>query len=160
VMHMLHEMLRDPASKDPDAHYREFLRAVLSEYRFKPLSTEDFQRAVEQHMTPAMDLDGNHKMDWFFEQWVRGTGMPRYSVKFESKARGHEFVVTGILDQNGVEDIFTAPVPLYATQTGGKPQRLGVVVTTGTETHFRFVSRVHPSHIVIDPYLTLLCRKD
>ena len=26
VMHMLHEMLRDPASKDPDARYREFLR--------------------------------------------------------------------------------------------------------------------------------------
>ena len=160
VMHMLHEMLRDPASKDPDAHYREFLRAVLSEYRFKPLSTEDFQHAVEQHMTPAMDLDGNHKMDWFFEQWVRGTGMPHYSVKFESKARGKEFIVSGNLEQDGVEDVFTAPVPLYATQTGGKPQGLGVVVTTGAETHFRFVSRVRPAHIVIDPNLTLLCRKD
>lgn len=160
VMHMLHEMLRDPASKDPDARYREFLRAVLSEYRFKPLSTEDFQRAVEQHMTPAMDLDGNRKMDWFFEQWVRGTSMPHYSVKFESKARGKEFIVSGNLEQDGVEDVFTAPVPLYASQTGGKPQRLGVVVTTGAETHFRFVSRFRPAHIVIDPYLTLLCRKD
>ncbi|MGC2282746.1 MAG: M1 family aminopeptidase [Candidatus Acidiferrales bacterium] len=160
VMHMLHEMLRDPESKDPDARYREFLRAVLSEYRFKPLSTEDFQRAAEQHMTPAMDLDGNHKMDWFFEQWVRGTGMPHYTVKFEAKARGHEFLVSGNLEQDGVEDVFTAPVPLYASSGGGKPQRLGVVVTTGPETHFRFVSRVRPSRIVIDPYLTLLCRKD
>ena len=35
VMHMLHEMLRDPASKDPDARYRGFLRGVLSEYRFQ-----------------------------------------------------------------------------------------------------------------------------
>jgi hypothetical protein len=161
VIHMLHEMLRDPASKDPDARFRDFLRAVLSDYRFKALSTEDFQRAVEAHMTPAMDLDGNHKMDWFFEQWVRGTGMPRYSVKFESKERGHEYIVSGSLEQEGVEDVFTAAVPLYATQTGpGKPQRLGVVVTTGPETHFRFVSRVRPSHLVIDPYLTLLCRKD
>ncbi len=160
VMHMLHEMLRDPESKDPDARYREFLRAVLSEYRFKPLSTEDFQRAVEAHMTPAMDLDGNHKMDWFFEQWVRGTGLPHYTVKFEAKARGREFLVSGNLEQGGVEDVFTAPVPLYASSGGGKPQRLGVVVTTGPETHFRFVSRVRPSRIVIDPYLTLLCRKD
>ncbi len=161
VMHMLHEMLRDPASKDPDARFREFLQAVLSEYRFKPLSTADFQRAVEQHMTPAMDLDGNHKMDWFFEQWVRGTGMPHYAVKFDAKARGPEYIVSGDLAQAGVEDIFTAPVPLYASSAGGgKPQRLGVVVTTGPQTHFRFVSRVRPAHIVIDPYLTLLCRKD
>jgi hypothetical protein len=88
--------------------------------------------------------------------------MPHYSVKFESKARGHEYIVSGNLEQEGVEDIFTAPVPLYATSggPGSKPQRLGVVITTGPETHFRFVSRIHPAHIVIDPYLTLLCRKD
>jgi hypothetical protein len=161
VMHMLHEMLRDPASKDPDAKFREFLRAVLSEYRFKTLSTEDFQRAVEQHMTPAMDLEGNHKMDWFFEQWVRGTAMPHYTVKFESKARGQEYIVSGQLEQSGVEDVFTAPVPLYATTPGsGRPQRLGVVVTNGPETHFRFTSRFRPARIVIDPNMTLLYRKD
>jgi hypothetical protein len=161
VMHMLHEMLRDPASKDPDARFREFLRAVLSEYRFKTLSTEDFQRAVEQHMTPAMDLEGNHKMDWFFEQWVRGTAMPHYTVKFESKARGQEYTISGKLEQAGVQDVFTAPVPLYATPPGGgKPQRLGVVITTGPETHFRFTSRFHPAHVVIDPNMTLLWHKD
>jgi hypothetical protein len=161
VMHMLHEMLRDPASKDPDARFREFLRAVLSEYHFKPLSTEDFQRVVEQHMTSAMDLDGNHKMDWFFEQWVRGTAIPHYAVKFEAKARGQEYVVSGRLVQSGVEDVFTAPVPLYATPPGGgKPQRLGLVVTTGPETHFRFTSRFRPARIVIDPNMTLLYRKD
>ncbi|MGA7027888.1 MAG: M1 family aminopeptidase [Candidatus Acidiferrales bacterium] len=161
VMHMLHEMLRDPASKDPDARFREFLHAVLSEYRFKPLSTEDFQRAVEQHMTPAMDLDGNHKMDWFFGQWVRGTGMPHYAVKFDSKARGQEYVVSGNLEQDGVEDVFTAAVPLYVTSVaGGKPQRLGVVITSGPENRFRFISRIRPAHVVIDPYMTLLRRKD
>jgi hypothetical protein len=161
VMHMLHEMLRDPGSKDPDARFREFLRAVLSEYRFKTLSTEDFQRAVEQHMTPAMDLEGNHKMDWFFEQWVRGTALPHYAVKFEAKAHGQEYLVSGKLEQSGVEDIFTAPVPLYATPPGGgKPQRLGMVITTGPETHFRFTSRFRPARIVIDPNMTLLYRKD
>jgi hypothetical protein len=161
VMHMLHEMLRDPASKDPDARFREFLRAVLSEYRFKTLSTEAFQRAVEQHMTPAMDLEGNHKMDWFFEQWVRGTAMPHYTVKFESKARGQEYTISGKLEQAGVEDVFTAAVPLYATPPGGgKAQRLGVVITTGPETHFRFTSQFHPAHVVIDPNMTLLWRKD
>jgi hypothetical protein len=159
VMHMLREMLREANSKDPDARFRALLRAILAEHQFRPLSTADFQRAVEQHMTPAMDLEGTHRMDWFFDQWVRGTDLPRYSVKFEVKPHGNEFTVSGKLEQAGTEDAFTAAVPLYALRIGGKPERLGVVVTTGAETRFHFESRIRPTRIVIDPNLTLLCNK-
>jgi hypothetical protein len=162
VIHMLREMLRDPGApngKDQDARFRELLRAVLAEHRFRPLSTADFQHAVEQHMTPAMDLEGTHRMDWFFDQWVRGTDLPRYTVKFEVKPRGDAFVVTGRLEQLGTEDVFTAAVPLYAVRVAGKPERLGVVVTSGAETRFHFESRTRPTRIVIDPNLTLLWNK-
>ena len=162
VIHMLREMLRDPSAasgKDPDARFREMLRAILAEHRFRPLSTADFQRAVEQHMTPTMDLEGTHRMDWFFDQWVRGTDLPRYTVKFEVKPRGNAFVVTGRLEQSGTESGFTAPVPLYAVRVAGKPERLGVVVTNGAETRFHFESRIRPTRIVIDPNLTLLWNK-
>ncbi len=40
----------------------------------KAASTEDFKAIVEKHMTRGMDLDGNHKMDWFFNQYVYGDG--------------------------------------------------------------------------------------
>jgi len=162
VMHMLREMLRDanaPNSKDPDARFRELLRAILAEHQFRPLSTAEFQHAIEQHMIPAMDLEGTHRMDWFFDQWVRGTDLPRYSVKFEVKPNGNAFVVSGKLEQAGTVDEFTAAVPLYALRIGGKPERLGVVVTTGAETRFHFESRIRPTRIVIDPNLTLLCNK-
>jgi len=33
---------------------------------------------VEKHMTHNMDLDGNHKMDWFFNEYVYGTERPQY----------------------------------------------------------------------------------
>jgi len=162
VMHMLREMLRDPGAsngKDPDARFRELLRSILAEHRFRPLSTADFQHAVEQHMTPAMDLEGTHRMDWFFDQWVRGTDLPRYTVKFEVKPRGNAFVVTGKLEQLGTENVFTAAVPLYAVRLAAKPERLGVVVTTGAVTRFQFESRIRPTRIVIDPNLTLLWNK-
>jgi hypothetical protein len=159
VIHMLREMLRDPNAKDPDARFRELLRAILAEHQFRPLSTADFQHAIEQHMTPAMDLEGTHRMDWFFDQWVRGTDLPRYTVKFEVTPHGNAFIVSGRLEQQGTEDVFTAPVPLYALRSGGKPERLGVVVTTGAETRFHFESRTRPTRIVIDPNLTLLCTK-
>ncbi len=162
VMHMLREMLRDPSApnaKDQDARFRELLSSILADHRFRPLSTADFQHAVEQHMTPAMDLEGTHRMDWFFDQWVRGTDLPHYSVKFEVKPRGNAFVVTGKLEQSGTEDTFTAAVPLYVVRVAGKPEKLGVVVTTGVETRFQFESRVRPTRIVIDPNLTLLWNK-
>ncbi|MFI5106279.1 MAG: M1 family aminopeptidase, partial [Terriglobales bacterium] len=121
VIHMLREMMRNRGANDPDGRFRELLRAILADYRFRALSTDDFQRAVEQRMTPAMDLESTHSMDWFFAQWVRGTGIPYYSVEFQVKPHGQEFLVTGKLLQTGVDDIFTAAVPLYGGKPGGTP---------------------------------------
>lgn len=157
VMHMIREMLRDPSSRDPDARFRQFLQAILTQYRFKSLSTADFQRALEQEMTPSMDLEGDHTLNWFFGEWVRNTGVPRYSVQYETRSLRRGFVVTGTLQQDGVDDLFTAAVPIYAARPSGARVRLGAVVTTGSKTKFRFISRFHPARLVIDPDQTLLC---
>jgi hypothetical protein len=157
VFHMLRELMREPGVSDPDAKFRELLQTILKDYKFQPFSTADFQRAIEHHMNAAMDIEGTRRMSWFFDEWVRGTGIPHYSVKFEVKAKGQEFVVSGVLEQKGVNNEFTAPVPIYGTRPGGKPEKLGVVVTTGPETRFHFVARVRPSRIAIDPQLTVLC---
>ncbi len=157
VMHMIREMLRDPASRDPDARFRQLLQTVLTQYRFKALSTADFQHAVEQEMTPAMDLEGDHTMNWFFQEWVKNTGIPHYSLEYETRRARREFIIRGRLRQAEVDDLFTAAVPIYAAQLGRPPERLGVVVTTGGETEFRFVTHFRPSRLLIDPDLTLLC---
>lgn len=160
VIHMLREMLRDPRGTDPDARFRELLQSILTADRFRGLTNTDFQRAVEKEMTPQMDLDGTHSMEWFFDQWVRGTGIPRYSVEFQTKPRGKKFLVTGTLLQKNVDDTFTARVPLYSSRMGGRPERLGEVVTTGPETPFRFTTSARPRRLLIDPKLTLLCFAD
>jgi len=157
VIHMLRELLKDPNAAAPDARFRDLLKGILSEHRFAPLSTADFRRAIEQRMTPAMDLEGTHSMDWFFDEWVRSTGIPRYSVDFQVKPHDQEFLVTGRLMQSGVDEVFTAPVPLYIGKPGGKMERLGVVVTNGNETRFRFVTKLRPAKILIDPRNTVLC---
>jgi hypothetical protein len=160
VMHMLHEMLRDPAAKDGDARFRELLVSMLTKYKYRAFTTQDFQREVEHQMTPDMDLEGTRRMDWFFDEWVKETGIPHYAVKFDVKPHGNEFVVAGQLEQSGVDELFTAPVPIYASRPGpgSKPVRLGVVVTKGPETRFRFTSRIRPARLVIDPHLTILCQ--
>jgi hypothetical protein len=160
VIHMLREMLREPAAKSPDAKFEQMLRSVLDEHRFQTITINDLQHAAEKRMTPAMDIEGSHRLDWFFEEWVRDTGIPYYSVEFQARARGPEFLITGKLKQDRVPEYFTEGVPIYATRVGAKPSYLGTVITTGPETSFHFKSAFKPAKIVIDPQNTILCKAE
>ncbi|MGH9728821.1 MAG: M1 family aminopeptidase [Candidatus Acidiferrales bacterium] len=158
VMHMLREMLREPRAKNPDARFIKMLRYVLSEHRFQSLSTAQFQKAVEHFMTPSMDLEGSRSMDWFFDEWVRETGIPAYSVNYQVRSRGSRFEIEGTLQQSDVPNVFAESVPIYAVRAQGRLELLGHVVTTGPATKFHFAVRQRPSRLVIDPEHTILCR--
>jgi hypothetical protein len=159
VIHMLREMLRQPGSKTPDARFQALLRHLVWKYSYRALSTADFQREVEAVMTPAMDLEGGRSMDWFFDQWVRGTGVPHYHLEFTVVPTEKGFSIRGKLFQSEVPRSFIAPVPLYFND-GGRSVYLGTVNTIGPETSFHFNAAVAPHKLLIDPQLTLLCTTD
>lgn len=158
VMHMLRMMLRDPRRKDPDARFEELLRNTLEDHRFQTLSTAQLEREVQRLMTPSMDLENSRSMDWFFDQWVRQTGIPEYSLSFSVHPGKTYSLIEGSLEQHDVPDIFTERVPIYAASAPGKTLFLGSVVTTGPTTAFRFTARFRPSKLIIDPEHTILCR--
>jgi len=157
VIHMLREMLRQPGAKDPDARFVALLRNLSTKYAYRALSTDDLQHEVEAVMTPAMDLEGGRSMEWFFEQWVRGTGIPHYRVEFSTHHTDKGEVVRGKLFQTGVPRSFIASVPIYANNGPGHPVYLGAVVAAGPETSFHFPVQTPPHKLVIDPQMTLLC---
>lgn len=157
VMHMLREMLRQPGAKDPDARFTALLRNLSTKYAYRALSTDDLQHEVEAVMTPAMDLEGGRSMEWFFEQWVRGTGVPHYRVEFSTHQTDKGFIVRGKLHQTEVPRSFIASVPLYANTGAGHTFFLGAVQAAGPETSFHFAVEAAPRKIIIDPQMTLLC---
>lgn len=156
VIHMLRELLRQPG-KNPDARFVALLQTIESKYAYRAFSTADLQREVEAVMTPAMDLEGNRSMEWFFEQWVRGTGIPRYRVEFSVHPGEKGFVVKGKLHQANVPRSFVAQVPLYANTGLGHTALLGNVIAAGPETSFHFTAQTAPRKITIDPQMTVLC---
>jgi hypothetical protein len=160
IMHMLREMLRQPGAtngKNPDARFIALLHTLVSKYARKALTTADLQREVEAVMTPRMDLEGGRSMEWFFDEYVRGTGIPHYKVQFTSHRSEKGFQIRGKLLQEGVPRSFIAPVPVYAATTPGRTIFLGTVVATGEETSFTFTSAAQPHKLQIDPHMTLLC---
>ena len=160
VFHMIRMMLRNPQAKDPDEKFAALLRNLVDAHRDGFLTTGDLQSAIEKIMTPSMNLEGDHSMSWFFDEWVRGTGIPHYKVEFTSQQSGDQTIVKGSLIQSGVPRTFLASVPLYAQIGSGKPELLGKVTTNGEKTNFRFVVKTAPKKILVDPNSTLLCHQD
>jgi hypothetical protein len=77
-------------------------------------------------MTQEMDLDGNHRLDWFFNEYVYGTALPSYQMSstFDKDANGD--VVFGFkITQSGVNDKFKMIVPIYLELADGRNVPLG-----------------------------------
>jgi hypothetical protein len=157
IFHMLREMLRDPNAHEPDARFMALLHTLVSKYSQKAFSTEQLQKEVEAVMVPKMDLEGGRSMEWFFEQYVRGTGIPHYRVEFTTRRTEKGYQVRGKLFQSDVPRSFIAPVPLYTSSLGGHSVLLGTVLATGEETSFSFTSKTDVHKLLIDPHMTLLC---
>jgi hypothetical protein len=132
---------------------------LVAKYAYRALSTDDLQHEVEAIMTPAMDLEGGHSMEWFFAEWVRGTGIPHYRAEFTAHHTEKGYLVKGKLFQTGVARSFIASVPLYSGGAGHNAF-LGTVVAAGPETSFYFVSQSPPRKLVVDPQMTILCTSE
>jgi hypothetical protein len=76
-------------------------------------------------MTPEMDLDGNHRLDWFFNEYVYCTALPNYKLdySFEDAPDGVLFKLK--LAQGGVGPNFKMLVPIYLETNDGRLLSLG-----------------------------------
>jgi aminopeptidase N len=124
ILHMLRMMMVDP--KIGDRRFMAMMQDFIKTHYNQDVSTEDFKKSVEKFMTKQMDIDGNGKMDWFFNEYVYGTEMPSY--KFQYQLNGD--VLSGRVTQSGVSDNFSMLVPVYVDYGKGWV-RLGAATVTG-----------------------------
>ncbi|HET8924337.1 MAG TPA: M1 family aminopeptidase [Candidatus Acidoferrum sp.] len=154
VLHMIRMMMYD--SRSGDQQFKETMRDFVNAYRGKAASTEEFKMMVEKHMTRAMDLDGNHKMDWFFNQYVYGTGIAQYSFHATLEATpDSKMHLKGALARTGVPDSWKDVVPLYA-HVGDKIFRFGTISATHSNEPLDFVLPGKVDRVSINEYDDLL----
>ena len=129
VLHMLRMMMHD---RNGDQAFKEMMQDFVKTYSGKAATTEDFKAMVEKHMTREMDLDGNHKMDWFFDEYVYGTQIPTY--RFDSSldtAADGTIMFSMKLTQSGVDDRFKMLIPIYLEMDDGRTLALGRAIVLG-----------------------------
>jgi hypothetical protein len=122
-------------------------------------TTESFKAIVEKHMKPGMDLAGNKRMDWFFNQWVYGTEVPRYKFEYSLTPESDgKVTLTGTLTQSDVSPGFMMPVPVYLELDGGRIFRLGEIKIMGNTTTDPFQVKLpqKPKRVMINYHRDIL----
>lgn len=133
ILHMLRQMMWERQSGDQ--RFKETMRDFVATYNGSAATTEDFKATVEKHMSPGMDLQGNHKMDWFFNEYVYGTALPSYKFDYSfGNAANGDVTLSFKLTEAGVDKSFTMPVPIYLELANGTIARLGSARIIGDST--------------------------
>ena len=133
VLHMVRMMMRD--NRTGDKLFKETMQDFIDTYRGKSATTEDFKAMLEKHMTRDMDIDGNHKLDWFFNEYIYGTQLPAYKFdsSFDTDTDG-SVIFNFDLTQSNVDDKFAMLVPIYLEMDDGRIVMLGRMRMKGNST--------------------------
>jgi hypothetical protein len=130
---MLRMMMREGGRPDPDGRFKAMMRDFVTSWSGKSPSTTDFQAVAERHMTPAMNLGGNGRLSYFFDQWVHGTSIPTLSSALTAtELGGRRYRIEGTVVQEGVPEGFRTLVPIYVDLGGDRVEKIGTLVLTGS----------------------------
>jgi aminopeptidase N len=108
VLHMLRHVMGDSLFFQAMKQY-----AGDARFRFKNASTRDFQSVCEAVY--------GRSLDYFFNEWIFGTGFPRYLFDWNSRRNGSSYAVTVTISQTeaaGSSTFFTMPIDLRFSGPG------------------------------------------
>jgi aminopeptidase N len=123
VMHMLEMMYWTPQNgQEP---FKKSMQAFVRDYSAKAASTEDLKASFERTMPKWMDLTGNGKLDWFFDEYVYGTELPHYDLTSEFTVLPDGVTQMHFhLTQGNVSDKFMILMPIYLQMQDGTTTRI------------------------------------
>jgi hypothetical protein len=161
VLSMLRSILYDDhgAAGHHEQAFMDMMHDFMETHRDAPASTESFKAVAEKHMTKELDLQRNGRLDWFFNEWVYGTEVPRYDFKYEASAgEGGKTKIRAVITQSEVDDNFAMFVPVFA-DFGSGMLRLGQVVMVGNSTRtVDFILDAKPKKVALNAYKEILER--
>jgi aminopeptidase N len=128
-----------------------FLKNLMTELAGKNIVTRDIQRVAEQSFGGTME--------WFFDQWIRGIGIPQYSFNYGyRKAEDGTYIVEGNVKQRVVaglkkhvlDDVYyRGIVPVTVVGKDRQEYRKGLLVE-GADTKFALKVPVEPMEITFN----------
>jgi len=149
VLHMLRNLLLDLDTLDESA-FGSIVREFQAQYRGQKASTEDFQALVEAKV--------GQPMDWFFDQWVRQTGLPEYEFAWKSTPADGQHRVSVQIKQKGVGPDFRMYVPIRLDFANNQQARFRILLV-GENSEFDLpLLPLEPQEIRFNDFESVLCK--
>jgi hypothetical protein len=105
VLHMLRMMMKDFQTNSDDRFFT-MMKDFVRTHSWKNASTREFQEIAEKHFGSSLQ--------WFFDQWVYGTHVPKYEFKWRiEQSPDNKFILVCDIRQKNVPDGFKMPVPVH-----------------------------------------------
>jgi hypothetical protein len=163
ILNMIRMMMWSNDTQDVD--FKGLMHDFVKFYTNRPATTEDFKLAVEQHMNASMNLTGDGKMDWFFDEYVYGTALPTEKLGYAfSNAPDGSIVLNFKVEQSGVDQHFRVAVPIYIELADGGIFRVGSVPLTGNTAFENQVTlhglKTKPKRAMLNYYHDVLCNQN
>jgi len=157
VLQMLRSIMYSP--EDGDKPFIAMMHDFVETHRERAATTESFKAVVEKHMSKTMDLNRNGRLDWFFNEWVYGTQVPRYHFEYQlTPAEGGKVKLHMAITQSEVDEHFGMLVPVFA-DFGNGMVRIGQVGVGGNSTHnAEVVLPSQPKKVALNAYKDILER--
>ncbi len=157
VLQMLRSIMYTP--EDHDKAFIAMMHDFVESHRERPASTESFKAVAEKHMTKAIDLTNNGRLNWFFDEWVYGTQVPRYHFEYQiAPADAGNVKIHMTLTQSEVDEHFGMLVPVFA-DFGKGMVRLGQIGIAGNATrNVDFILPTQPKKVALNVFKDILER--
>ena len=127
-------MYADQAEGNRDQPFIDMMHDFMESHHNSNASTESFKAIVEKHMPKRLDLQHNGRLDWFFDEWVYGTQVPRYHFKYDVQPGDKGNIKVRVeITQSEVDQNFAMFVPVFA-DFGQGWVRLGQLALAGNST--------------------------
>ena len=117
------------------------LRAYVSEYSYRNVTTEDFRAVCERSYGKSLD--------WFFKEWIYGVSRPSYRVSWTTAADGTALTIRQVQTD---APAFTMPISVQVTTPSGVTRQ--VVWNDRSEQTFRIAASgaaADVRNITLDP---------
>ena len=125
-----------------DTKFFPALKNYVKTFAYKNASTEDFQRVCEREYGSALD--------WYFKEWVYGTGRPRYKTIWTNTRNENGSVVKLTIAQTQPEPIFFR-MPLDVELITSSASKAFVVWNNQKTQEIEFRVEGNVTQVKIDP---------
>jgi len=156
-----YEKLETPAPKKAKDHegsrFQMALREFGRRYDRSMATTDEFRKVLEEFLPANARFEGKKSLNWFFEEWVRGSSVPEIDLKQAVFNRQSATTTASFdLDQQQCPESLVTSVPIFAELEGGKLVLLQRVYADGHESHFELKVPRGTQRILADPGKKLL----